>query len=207
MRTEGHVRNVALYTIIGFNLDGQKECLGMWICETESAKYWVSVLNELKNRGLEDVLIFSVDNLKGISEAIEAVFPQAEIQKCINHQIRNSLRYVSWKERKAMVKDLKRNPHVSVSWKKNWGEIATFFKYPPEIRKLIYTTNPIESLHRQIKKVAKNKSSFPNEQSLTKLVYLVVEEAAKKWTMRQRDWAMIYSLLMIFFEARLGKYV
>jgi putative transposase len=231
MRTEGHVRNVAVYTIIGINLDGQKECLGMWVCETESAKYWLSVLNELKNRGLEDVLIFSVDNLKGISEAIEAVFPQAEVQKCIIHQIRNSLRYVSWKERKAMAKDLrfiyeaateeegasaleqfsekwdKRYPHVSVSWKKNWAEIATFFKYPPEVRKLIYTTNPIESLHRQIKKVAKNKSSFPNEQALIKLVYLAVAEAARKWTMRHRDWAMIYSQLMIFFEERLGKYV
>ena len=149
MRTEGHVRNVALYNIIGINLDGQKECLGMWVCETESAKYWLSVLNELKNRGV----------------------------------------------------------HVSVSWKKNWGEIATFFKYPPEIRTMIYTTNPIESLHRQIKKVAKNKASFPNEQALIKLVYLAVEGAAKKWTMRHRAWPMIYSQLMIFFEDRLGKYV
>ncbi len=231
MRTEGHVRNVALYTIIGINLDRLKECLGLWICETESAKYWLSVLNELKNRGLEDVLIFSVDNLKGISEAIEAAFPQAEIQKCIVHQIRNSLRYVSWKERKAMAKDLKfiytaatekegaaalddfaekwdkRYPHVSVSWKKNWGEIATFFKYPPEVRTLIYTTNPIESLHRQIRKVSKNKSSFPNEQSLVKLVYLAVEGASRKWTMRHRDWAMIYSQLMIFFQDRVAKYV
>ena len=231
MRTEGHVRNVALYTIIGINLDGLKECLGLWICETESAKYWLSVLNELKNRGLEDVLIFSVDNLKGISEAIEAAFPQAEIQKCIVHQIRNSLKYVSWKERKAMAKDLKfiytaatekegaaalddfaekwdkRYPHVSVSWKKNWGEIATFFKYPPKVRTLIYTTNPIESLHRQIRKVSKNKSSFPNEQALIKLVYLAVEGASRKWTMRHRDWAMIYSQLMIFFQDRVAKYV
>jgi transposase-like protein len=231
MRTEGHVRNVAVYTIIGISLDGYKESLGMWVCETESAKYWLSVLNELKNRGLEDVLIFSVDNLKGISEAIEAVFPQAEVQKCIIHQIRNSLRYVSWKERKAMAKDLrliykaateeegsaaleefserwdKRYPHVSASWKKNWNDIATFFKYPPEIRTMIYTTNPIESLHRQIKKVAKNKSSFPNEQALTKLVYMAVEGAARKWTMRHRDWAMIYSQLMIFFEDRVAKYV
>jgi transposase-like protein len=229
MKSEGHVRNVALYTIIGINLDGQKECLGLWICETESSKYWLSVLNELKNRGLEDVLIFSVDNLKGISEAIEAVFPQAEIQKCIVHQIRNSLRFVSWKERKPMAKDLKqiytaateeegaaaleefsekwdkRYPHVSVSWKKNWAEIATFFKYPPEVRTLIYTTNPIESLHRKIKKVSKNKSIFPNEQALFKLVYLAVEEAAKKWTMRQRDWAMIYSQLMIFFQDRMER--
>jgi transposase-like protein len=203
----------------------------MWVCETESAKYWLSALNELKNRGVEDVLIFCVDNLKGISEAIEAVFPQAEVQKCIIHQIQNSLRYVSWKERKAMAKDLRyiyeaateeegasaleefsekwdeRYPHVSVSWRKNWGEIATFFKYPPEVRTLIYTTNPIESLHRQIKKVSKNKASFPNEQALIKLVYLAVEEAAKKWTMRHRDWAMIYSQLMIFFEDRVAKYV
>lgn len=231
MRTEGHVRNVALYTIIGINLDGLKECLGLWVCETESAKYWLSVLNELKNRGLEDVLIFSVDNLKGISEAIEAVFPRAEIQKCIVHQIRNSLRYVSWKERKTMAKDLKliykaatekegssalddfaekwdkRYPHVSASWKKNWAELSTFFKYPPEIRTLIYTTNLIENLHRKIRKVAKNKSSFPNEQSLFKLVYLAVEETSRKWTMRHRDWAMIYSQLMIFFEDRVAKYV
>jgi putative transposase len=231
MRTEGHVRNVAVYTIVGINLDGIKECLGLWICETESAKYWLSVLNELKNRGLADVLIFSVDNLTGISEAIEAVFPKAEVQKCIVHQIRNSLRYVSWKERKAMAKDLKfiyeaateeegaaaltdfsekwdkRYPHVSVSWKKNWPELSTFFKYPPEIRRLIYTTNPIESVHRQIKKVAKNKSSFPNEQSLIKLVYLAVEGASRKWTMRHRDWSMIYSQLMIFFEDRLAKYL
>jgi putative transposase len=229
MRLEGHVRNVALYTIIGVNLDGQKECLGLWICETESAKYWLSVLNELKNRGVEDVLIFTVDNLKGISEAIQAVFPRAEVQKCIVHQIRNSLRYVSWKERKPMAKDLrriyeaateqegaaaleefsakwdKRYPHISASWKSNWDEIITFFKYPPEIRNLVYTTNPIESLNRKIKKVAKNKSIFPNDQALIKQVYLAVEEAAKKWTLRHRDWAMIYSQLMIYFGDRLGE--
>jgi len=229
MRLEGHVRNVALYTIIGINLDGQKECLGLWISETESAKYWLSVLNELKNRGVEDVLIFTVDNLKGISEAIEAVFPRAEVQKCIVHQIRNSLRYVSWKERKSMAKDLrriyeaatekegaaaleefsakwdKRYPHISASWRTNWDEIVTFFKYPPEIRTMVYTTNPIESLNRKIKKVAKNKSIFPNDQALIKQVYLAVEEAAKKWTFRHRDWAMIYSQLMIYFGDRLGE--
>jgi transposase-like protein len=229
MRLEGHVRNVALYTIIGINLDGQKECLGLWISETESAKYWVSVLNEIKNRGVVDVLIFTVDNLKGISEAIEAVFPRAEVQKCIVHQIRNSLRYVSWKERKPMARDLrriyeaatekegeaaleqfaekwdKRYPHIAVSWRTNWDEIVTFFKYPPEIRTLVYTTNPIESLNRKIKKVAKNKAIFPNDQALIKQVYLAVEEAAKKWTLRHRDWAMIYSQLMIYFGDRLGE--
>jgi len=227
MRHEGHVRNMALYTIVGINLDGQKECLGLWICETESAKYWLSVLNELKNRGVQDVLIFTVDNLKGISEAIEAVFPRAEIQKCIVHQIRNSLRYVSWKERKAMAKDLrtiyeaateqegaaaldrfadkwdKRYPHISASWRTNWDEIVTFFKYPPEIRSIVYTTNPIESLNRQIKKTAKNKAIFPNEQALVKQVYLAIEGASRKWIFRHRDWAMIYSQLMIYFGERL----
>jgi putative transposase len=229
MRHEGHVRNMAVYTIVGINLDGQKECLGLWISETESAKYWLSVLNELKNRGVQDVLIFTVDNLKGISEAIEAVFPGAEIQKCIVHQIRNSLRYVSWKERKAMAKDLraiyeaateqegaaaleefaekwdKRYPHISASWRANWNEIVTFFKYPPEIRTLIYTTNPIESLNRQVKKTAKNKAIFPSEQALTKQVYLAIEEASRKWTMRHREWAVIYSQLMIYFGDRLAE--
>ena len=227
MRHEGHVRNMAVYTIVGINLDGQKECLGLWISETESAKYWLSVLNELKNRGVQDVLVFTVDNLKGISEAIEAVFPRAEIQKCIVHQIRNSLRYVSWKERKAMAKDLraiyeaateqdgaaaldqfaeewdKRYPHISASWRTNWDEIVTFFKYPPEIRSLVYTTNPIESLNRQVKKTSKNKAIFPNEQALVKQVYLAIAEASKKWTMRHREWAVIYSQLMIYFGDRL----
>lgn len=228
MRLEGHVRNVAVYTIIGINLDGQKECLGLWISETESAKYWLSVLNELKNRGVEDILIFTVDNLRGISEAIEAVYPRAEVQKCIVHQIRNSLRYVSWKERKSMAKDLrkiyeaateqdgataldefaekwdKRYPHISASWRSNWDEIVTFFKFPPEIRTMVYTTNPIESLNRMIKKVTKNKAIFPNDQALIKQVFLAVQEASRKWTFRQRDWAMIYSQLMIFFGDRLG---
>jgi putative transposase len=227
MRHEGHVRNMAVYTIVGINLDGQKECLGLWLSETESAKYWLSVLNELKNRGVQDVLIFTVDNLKGISEAIEAVFPRAEIQKCIVHQIRNSLRYVSWKERKAMAKDLreiyeaateqdgaaaleefaekwdKRYPHISASWKMNWDEIVTFFKYPPEIRTLVYTTNPIESLNRQVKKTAKNKAIFPNEQALVKQVYLAIEGASKKWIFRHREWPVIYSQLMIYFGDRL----
>jgi len=231
MRHEGHVRNMAVYTIVGINLDGQKECLGLWISETESAKYWLSVLNELKNRGVQDVLIFTVDNLKGISEAIEAVFPGAEIQKCIVHQIRNSLRYVSWKERKAMAKDLraiyeaateqegaaaleefaekwdKRYPHISASWRANWNEIVTFFKYPPEIRTLIYTTNPIESLNRQVKKAAKNKAIFPSEQALVKQVYLAIEAASRKWTMRHREWAVIYSQLMIYFGDRLAERV
>jgi len=228
MRMEGHVRKAAVYTIIGINLEGHKDCLGLWISETESAKYWLSVLNELKNRGVEDVLIFTVDNLRGISEAIEAIYPRAEVQKCVVHQIRNSLRFVSWKERAAMAKDLrriyeaateeegaaalddfsekwdKRYPHISASWRRNWNEIVTFFKFPPEIRTLVYTTNPIESLNRMIKKVSKNKAIFPNDQALIKQVFLAVEDASKKWTFRQRDWAMIYSQLMIHFGDRMG---
>lgn len=230
MRSEGHVRKIAVYNIIGITTAGRKECLGLWLCETESSKYWLSVLNELKNRGLEDVLIFSVDNLKGISEAIEAAFPKAEIQKCVVHQIRNSLKHVSWKDRKEMAKDLKsiyqapsetegsaalddfagkwkKYPHVAISWRKNWNELATFFKYPSEIRNLIYTTNPIESVNRSIKKVAKNKAVFPNEQAVFKVIYLALREAEKKWTSRLRDWPMIYSQLMIFFEERMETYL
>lgn len=230
MRSEGHVRSIAVYNIIGVNMDGQKECLGLWICETESSKYWLSVLNELKNRGIEDVLIFSVDNLTGISDAIQSVYPMAEIQKCVVHQIRNSLKHVSWKDRKLLAHDLKsiykansekeglsaledfekkwqKYPHVAASWKRNWGELSTFYKFPPEIRRIIYTTNPIESMNRSIKKITKNKVVFPNEQAVTKVVYLSLQEASKKWTSRLRDWAMIYSQLMIFFEDRLSRYL
>ena len=230
MRSEGHVRSIAVYNIIGINLEGKKDCLGLWICETESSKYWLSVLNELKNRGIEDVLIFSVDNLTGISEAIQAVYPKAEIQKCVVHQIRNSLKHVSWKERKALAESLKsiykansekegfsaledfekkweKYPHVAASWKRNWGELSTFYKFPAEIRKIIYTTNTIESMNRSIKKITRNKVVFPNEEAVTKVVYLALQEASKKWTSRLRDWAMIYSQLMIFFEDRLSKYL
>lgn len=230
MRTEGHVRNVAVYAIVGIDLEGVKEVLGLWIAETESSKFWLTVLNEVKNRGVEDILIFSVDGLPGISEAIRAVYPQAEIQRCVVHQIRNSLKYVSWKERKIVARDLKsvykaatekealsaleafekswnkKYPHIAASWRRNWGEIATFFKYPSEVRTLIYTTNPIESLNRGLKKVTKNRSVFPNEEALFKLLYLAVSDISKKWTMRIRDWAMIFSQLNVYFEERLKKY-
>jgi len=212
MRTEGHVRNVAVYAIVGIDFEGVKEVLGLWIAETESSKFWLTVLNEVKNRGVEDILIFSVDGLAGISEAIRAVYPQAEIQRCVVHQIRNSLKYVSWKERKIVARDLKgvykaatekealsaleafekswnkKYPHIAASWRRNWGELATFFKYPAEVRTLIYTTNPIESLNRGLKKVTKTRSVFPNEDALFKLLYLAVGDISKKWTMRIRDW-------------------
>jgi len=230
MRSEGHVKGIAVYNIIGINLDGHKECLGLWVGETESSKYWLSVLNELKNRGVEDVLIFSVDNLSGISEAIRAVYPKSEIQKCVVHQIRNSLKHVSWKDRKVLTTDLKnvykaktekegfnaledfekrwdKYPHVSASWHRDWGELSTYFKFPKEIRSLIYTTNPIESVNRGIKKICKNKAIFPNEQAVFKVVYLAIIGIEKKWTCRLRDWSLIYSQLAIFFEERLENYL
>jgi len=230
MRSEGHVKGIAVYNIIGINLDGHKECLGLWVGETESSKYWLSVLNELKNRGVEDVLIFSVDNLTGISEAIQSVYPRSEIQKCIVHQIRNSLKHVSWKDRKALTTDLKKiykakteqegfsaledfennwkkYPYVSSSWRRNWGELSTYFKFPKEIRSLIYTTNPIENVNRGIKKLCKNKAVFPNEQAVFKVVYLAIIGIEKKWTCRLRDWSLIYSQLAIFFGERLEKYL
>ncbi len=231
MRTEGHVRNVAVYAIVGIDLEGNKEVLGLWVSETESSKYWLSVLNELKNRGVQDVLIFSVDGLTGISEAIRSVYSNAEIQRCVVHQILNSLRYISWKERKGVSTDLKsvykaatekeglasldnfekkwakKYPHIAASWRRNWEGLVTFFKYPTEIRTLIYTTNPIESLNRGLKKVSKNRAIFPNEEALFILLYLTVNDISKKWTMRIRDWATIYSQLNIYFEEQLNKFV
>lgn len=231
MRKEGTISKVAVYAIIGIDLEGNKECLGLWIAETESSKYWLTVLNELKNRGVEDVLIFSVDGLTGLSEAIGAAFPHAEIQRCIVHQIRNSLKYVPWKERKTVAADLKvvytaaseeaglksledfkekwdrKYPNISKSWEKNWAELATFFKYPQEIRTLIYTTNPIESLNRGLKKISKTRSVFPNEDAIFKLLYLAVHDISKRWTQKARNWGPIYAQLSIFFEERLSRHI
>ena len=231
MRVDGTVRKQTIYVIIGIDLEGNKGCLGLYFAETESASYWLSVMNELGNRGVEEVLIFAVDNLTGISDAIEAVYPNAEIQKCIVHQIRNSLRFVSWKERKVVAADLKniyrasteeqglkaleqfgktwddKYPHISKSWKTNWAELSTFFKYSSEIRKLIYTTNPIESFHRSLRKVTKIRSIFPNEDACLKLVYLAIQDIEKRWTQIIRDWGKIYSQLLIHFEERVSKYL
>jgi putative transposase len=215
--------------IIGIDLEGNKSCLGLYFSDTESAKYWLTVMNELRNRGVEDILIFAVDNLTGISEAIEAAYPQAEIQKCIVHQIRNSLRFVPWKERKIVAADLReiytaateeqgakaldefshtwdeKYPYISRSWKSNWAELSTFFKYSPEIRKMIYTTNAIESFHRSLRKVTKNRSIFPSEDSCLKLMYLAIQHIKKQWTMAIRNWGKIYSQLMIHFEDRVSE--
>jgi len=231
IRKDGVVKNSAVYGIIGISLEGNKECLGLWIGESESSKFWLYVLNEIKNRGVKDILIFAVDNLNGFSEAIKTVFPGTEIQKCIVHQIRNSLAFVSWKERKEAASDLKniykaptedqgllelekfkkkwdkKYPHISASWERNWFELSTFFKYPEEIRRIIYTTNPIESFNSQMKKVCRNRASFPNEEGVLKLLYLAIENVSKKWTMKIKDWGLIFAQFSVLFEERIKKYL
>jgi transposase-like protein len=231
VRQEGHIVNKAAYICVGVDLDGNKDVLGIWIGENETSKFWLVVLNELKNRGVRDILIISVDNLKGFSEAISACFPQTEIQKCIIHQIRNSIRYVSYKDVKKITSALKpvytatteiaaleeldrfekswgeRYPLIVSSWRNNWSELATFFKYPPEIRKLIYTTNMIESYHRQLRKVTKGKSIFPNDESLLKMLYLATQDVLRKWTGRIQNWGQILLQLSIFFPDKVKSHL
>ena len=226
VRENNIVVKKAVYIALGYNLEGFKEILGLWVGENESSKYWLLVLNQLKERGLEDVLIFSTDNLPGFSEAIEAVYPRAEIQKCVIHQIRNSTKYVSYKDIKELMKDLKavykaptedlaltnlgvfeekwskKYPMCVSSWKNNWTELSTYFKYPEGIRKLIYTTNAMENFNRQLRKVSKNKTIFPNDCALQKSLYLAMVDASSKWTSRIRGWDQILSQLSIFFEGR-----
>ncbi len=227
VRQDGRIIKKAVYIAIGINLDGIKDVLGLWVGENETSKFWLSVINEMKNRGVEDILIASVDGLSGFSESINAVFPKTEIQRCVIHQIRNSTRYVSYKDVKVLMKDLKKvytapseetavselenfdeiwgkkYPKIAISWRKNWPELSTFFKYPAEVRKLIYTTNTIEGYNRQLRKVTKNKGVFPTDDSLFKMLYLATADITKKWTGRRRDWGQIYSQLSIFFEERI----
>ncbi|WP_308577450.1 IS256 family transposase [uncultured Parvimonas sp.] len=226
VRENNIVVKKAVYIALGYNLEGFKEILGMWVGENESSKYRLLVLNQLKERGLEDILIVSTDNLPGFSQAIEAVYPKAEIQKCIIHQIRNSTKYVSYKDIKELMKDLKavykaptedlaltnlgifeekwgkKYPMCVSSWKNNWTELSTYFKYPEGIRKLIYTTNAMENFNRQLRKVTKNKTIFPNDYALQKSLYLAMVDASSKWTSRIRGWDQILSQLSIFFEGR-----
>lgn len=227
VRDNGVIVKKAVYIALGYNKEGIKEILGMWVGENESSKYWLMVLNELKNRGLEDILMVSTDNLPGFTQAIEAIYPKTEIQKCIIHQIRNSTRFVSYKDIRDLIKDLKtvykatseevaltnldyfeekwgsKYPSCVDSWVRNWAELATFFKYPEGIRKLIYTTNSIESFNRQLRKVTKNKTIFPNDFSLVKSLYLAMIDASLKWTSRVRGWDKVISQLSIFFESRI----
>lgn len=231
VKQEGHIVNKAVYMVIGVDMDGCKDVLGMYIGEHETSKFWLTVLNELKNRGVEDILICSVDNLTGFSEAITACYPETEIQKCIVHQIRNSVRYVSYKDTKKLLANLKpvytaasedaalqalddfekiwgtKYPLVVQSWRRNWGEIATFFKYPPEIRKLIYTTNMIESYHRQLRKVTKGKAVFPTDEALLKMLYLVTQDVMLKWTGRIHNWGQILLQLNVFFPDRVRSFL
>ena len=231
VRQEGAIVNKAAYMCIGIDLDGRKDVLGIWIGESETSKFWLSVLNELRNRGVQDILIVAVDNLNGFSEAISACYPDAEIQKCIIHQIRNSVRYVSYKDVKKLTAALKpiykapsedsalqeleefeikwgsKYPLVVKSWRKNWDELATFFKYLPQIRKLIYTTNIIESYHRQLRKVTKSKSVFPNDESLQKMLFLATKDVTRRWTGRVQNWGQILLQLSIFFPDKVESHL
>jgi len=227
IRDEGRVINKAVYLAIVIGIDGLKDVLGIWIEKNEGAKFWLSVFTELKNRGVQDVLIACVDGLKGLPEAIEAVFPQAEVQLCIVHMARNSLKFVSYKDRKKIAADLKnvyraatieqaedalkdfeetwddRYPMISKSWRSNWSHIIPFFAYSAEIRKAIYTTNAIESLNNSLRKVTKTRNSFPSDEAASKLLYMALKNIMKKWTMPIRNWSLAIHQFSIRFEGRL----
>jgi putative transposase len=227
VRSEGRVINKSAYLAIGINLEGIKDVLGIWIEQTEGAKFWLKIMTEIKNRGVRDIFIACVDGLKGFPEAIEATFPQAEVQLCVVHMIRNSLRYVSWKDRKALASDLKsvyhassedearenleafarkwdgRYPTISKSWQANWQRVIPYFSYPEEIRRIIYTTNAIESLNNTLKKTIKNRASFPNDEAAVKLLYLSLRNIQKKWTMPARHWGKALNQFAILYSDRM----
>lgn len=227
VRSEGQIVKKAVYIAIGLDLDGRKDVLGMWVGENESAKFWATVLNGLRNRGVEDIFIACTDNLTGFDTAIHAVFPETEIQNCMIHQLRNSSKYVSYKDLKALMSDLKavyaavdeqaaldaletfaqnwdnKYPKIAKSWRENWANFSTYFKYPQEVRHLIYTTNTIEGFNRQLRKVTKSKSVFPTDDSLLKILYLAMMDITKKWTGRRQDWSRIHAQLSIYFAERM----
>ena len=227
VRSEGQIVKKAVYIAIGIDLDGRKDVLGMWVGENESAKYWATVLNSLRNRGVEDVFIACTDNLTGFSNAIEAVFPKTDIQNCIIHQLRNSSKYVSYKDLKSLMADLKqvyaavdepsaeaaldrfaekwdkKYPKISASWRENWPNLSTYFKFPEELRRLIYTTNAIEGFNRQLRKVTKSKAVFPTDDSLFKMLYLAMLDITKKWTGRRQDWSVIHAQLAVYYADRM----
>lgn len=229
VREDKHIVVKAAYVVIGVNLDGYKEVLGIWIGANESSKFWLSVLNDLKNRGVEDVLIFCVDGLNGFKEAIGATFPFAKIQRCIIHQIRSSMKYIPYKDRRTFIADLKtvytavneetaldnlmilkdkwssKYPTAIKSWEDNWDNLSTYFEFPSNIRKIIYTTNVIESLNSQFRKVTKTKLIFPNDESLMKMLYLAVQRVAKKWVRNYPDWDLVRNQLNIVFADILEK--
>jgi len=225
-REEGPVVNKAVYLALGINVQGEKELLGLWIAQTEGAKFWLSVFTELKNRGLEDCFVACVDGLNGLPEAIEAVYPGAQVQLCIVHKVRNSLKYVPWKERKRVAADLRaiygaatlseaeqalarfaqswdaKYPAISPSWRADWARLTVLFDYPPEIRRVIYTTNAIESLNYSLRRVLRNRGAFPTDASIKKLLFLALKNAAKKWTLPIRDWKAALNQFVILFGKR-----
>jgi putative transposase len=227
VRDSGAVRVKAVYLALGLNLSGEKELLGLWIAQTEGAKFWLQVVTELKNRGVQDIFIACVDGLKGFPEAIEAVFPKTAVQLCIVHLVRYSLNYVSWKLRKAVAADLRAiytaataeeaetrlgafeqkwgadYPSIVQSWRRNWVRVIPFFDYPPEIRRIIYTTNAIESVNMSLRKITKNRSSFPSDEAVLKLFYLALNNISQKWTMPLRDWKAALNRFTIQFEERM----
>lgn len=226
VKAEGRVKTRCVYNILGIKKDGRKEVLGMYVNESEGANFWLAVLTDLQNRGVEDILIACIDNLKGFSEAIRTIYPDTEVQSCIVHQIRNSLKYIASKDQKAFMKDLKpvyqavskqeaedklreledkwgkKYPVVTSSWQRNWDKLSTYFGYPAEIRRLIYTTNTIEGFHRQIRKVTKNKGAFTSDMALLKLIYLATRNIEKKWTQPLQNWSLTISQLSIIFKDR-----
>ena len=227
VRDAGAVRTKAVYLAVGVNMEGHKEVLGLWIAQTEGAKFWLQVVTELKTRGVQDIFIACVDGLKGFPEAIEAVYPKAAVQLCIVHMVRNSLNFVPWKMQKEVAADLKLiytsatvelaeqrltdfeqkwdkdYQSIGLSWRRNWARIIPFFDYPPEIRKVIYTTNAIESINMSLRKVIKTRSSFPTDEAVTKLFYLALRNISKKWTMPIRDWKAALNRFSIQFEERI----
>ena len=228
LKRDGKINNVAVYNVLGVDLEGQREILGHWVGEgAEGANFWLSVVTDLQNRGVQDVLLAAIDGLSGFKDAIQSVFPKTQVQRCIIHQIRQSLKYVIWKDRKAFSADLKTIYQAATreqaeanllqleqtwgsqygtairSWQNNWDDLATFFEFPKEIRRLIYTTNSVEGYHRQLRKVIKNKGSFPTEQAVRKLLYLATMNITRKWTMPIQNWPLILNQLAIRFEDRL----
>jgi transposase-like protein len=226
-RQSGASTSRAVYLALAINLEGRKELLGLWIAESEGASFWLSVLTELQNRGMRDCLIACVDGLNGFEQAIETVFPRTCLQLCIVHQVRNSLRQTSWKHRKELAADLRRiynaptvkaaeeqleqfairwdelYPRISQSWRRHWSKLITLFDYPPEIRKVIYTTNAIESLNYSLRRVLNNRGAFPDDDSVRKLLYLAINKASKKWTMPLHNWLAALNRFMIMFPNRL----